>query len=45
MASELHSLIEEELKNKELKDKNYKGNDEEKALMGALRVEVRPLAS
>lgn len=37
MASELHTLIEEELKNK-----NYKssGNDEEKALMGALRVEV-----
>ncbi|GLI62270.1 hypothetical protein VaNZ11_004877, partial [Volvox africanus] len=38
MASELHSLIEEELRHK-----NYKstGNDEEKALIGALRVEAR----
>ncbi|EFJ51378.1 hypothetical protein VOLCADRAFT_116383 [Volvox carteri f. nagariensis] len=36
MASELHTLIEEELKNK-----HYKGSDEEKALMGALRVEAR----
>ncbi|GIL62568.1 hypothetical protein Vafri_16761 [Volvox africanus] len=38
MASELHSLIEEELRHK-----NYKstGNEEEKALIGALRVEAR----
>ncbi|GIL90350.1 hypothetical protein Vretimale_18212 [Volvox reticuliferus] len=38
MASELHTLIEEELRHK-----NYKGtgNDEEKALIGALRVEAR----